>query len=143
MTIYDRLIEAVEDGKYFKVDLSSKSLKIGKEMVINNGNYEGELIGDFPVDAWEMLETLFFNYYMSRPGERSDRKKSYFAAKSSKEMSDIELACGEPRLIAQAKLEGFVLCAILSGMLTWNPKFGNWFWKSKRYPELVLLKNWF
>ena len=143
MTIYDRLVQSVENGEYFSVNLETKSLRIGKEMVIDEGNYSGELIGDLPCDYWEMLEKLFINYYLSRPGAWSERKKSYFAAKNVKEMSDIELACGESRLVAQAKLEGFVLCAVLSGLLKWNPLYGNWFWKSARYPELVLLKNWF
>lgn len=143
MAIYDVLIQSVENGDYFLVNLETKSLRIGKEMVINDGKYEGELIGDLPCDPWEMLEKLFINYYLSRPGAWSERKKCYFAAKNVKEMSDIELACGEQRLIAQAKLEGFVLCAVLSGLLKWNPLYGNWFWKSKKYPELVLLKKWF
>lgn len=143
MTIYDRLVQSVENGEYFSVNLETKSLRIGKEMVINEGNYSGELIGDLLCNPWEMLEKLFINYYLSRPGAWSERKKSYFAAKNVKEMSDIELACGESRLVAQAKLEGFVLCAVLSGLFTWNRLYGNWFWKSKRYPELVLLKSWF
>ena len=142
MTIYDRLVAAAEEGKRVKVDLKSKSLKIGKEMVIDGGKYEGELIGDLPRNAWEMADELFCNYYHSRPGRMSDKKRSYFAAKSSSEMNDVELACGEPRLVAQAKLEGFILCAVLAGYMNWNPRFGNWFWKSVRYPEFVLLKEW-
>ena len=141
-TIYDELVSSAENGVYFSVDLKTKSLKIGKEMVINEGEYTGELIGDLPRDPWEMLEELFVNYNLSRPGRWSERKKSYFAAKNIKEMSDIELACGEDRLVAQAKLEGFVLCAVLSNLLTWNRRSG-WFWKSPRHPELVLLKEWF
>lgn len=143
MNIYDKLVESVENGEYFCVNFETKYLKIGKDIIINNGKYDGELIGDLPCDPWEMLEKLFINYYLSRPGAWSERKKSYFAAKNVKEMNDIELACGEQRLIAQAKLEGFVLCAVLSGLLKWNPLYGTWFWKSKKYPELVLLKDWF
>lgn len=143
MTIYDMLVTAVESGKYFKVDLKAKTLRIGKETVIDSGNYEGELIGDLPKDPWELAEDLFHNYYMSRPGKWSERKRTYFAAKDAGEMSDLELACGEPRLLAQAKLEGFILCAVLAGLIKWNPLYGNWFWKSGRYPEFVLLKEWF
>ena len=58
-------------------------------------------------------------------------------------MDEFEIAAGEPRLIAQAKLEGFVLCAVLAGLLKWNPLYGNWFWQSQRYTKLVLLKEWF
>ncbi len=143
MTIYDRLITEVECGKPFSINLKTKTLKIGKEVVIDEGNYSGELIGDLPKDPWELVEDLFRDFYFSRPGAWSEKKKSYFASKNVKEMTDIELACGEPRLVAQAKLEGFVLCAVLSGVFEWNPRFGNWFWKSRKYPRLVLLKEWF
>ena len=143
MTIYDKLVEEVENGKSFYVDLKNKSLKVGKEWLINEGNYVGDLIGDLPCDSWEMLEKLFFEFYMSRPSEWSDHKKSYFATKPVKEMTEFELAAGRSRLVAQAKLEGFVLCAVLAGHLAWNNKFGNWFWASKKYPELVVLKEWF
>lgn len=143
MTIYDRLVNDVKDGKKFYVDLESKTLKIGKAVVINSGDYKGDLIGDLPCDPWEMAEKLFFNFYHSKPSAWSDKKRSYFAAKSVQEMDEFELAAGESRLVAQAKLEGFILCAVLAGYLKWNSLYGNWFWKSCKYPEFVLLKNWF
>ena len=95
MTIYDRLVQSVENGEYFSVNLETKSLRIRKEMVIDECNYSGELIGDLPCDHWEMLEKLFINYYLSRPGAWSERKKSYFSAKNVKEMifSQINPSC--------------------------------------------------
>ena len=143
MTIYDKLIKEVTSGKSFTVNLKTKTLKVGKEVMIDNGNYDGELIGDLPKDPWEMVEELFFRFYESKPSERSGHKNSYFAAKSAHDMDEFEIAAGEPRLIAQAKLEGFVLCAVLAGLLKWNPLYGNWFWQSQRYTKLVLLKEWF
>lgn len=143
MTIYDTLVDAVENGSSFKVDLKSKSLKIGKKVVINGGKYEGELIGDLPCDPWEMADKLFIRYYISRPGAWAEKKKSYFKAKPYEEMNEFELAGGEPRLVAQAKLEGFILCAVLAGLIKWDDRFGSWFRKSQKYPQFVLLKEMF
>lgn len=143
MTIYDELINAVRDGTKFYIDLKGKTMKIGRKVVIDNGIASDNLIGDLPCDPWEMLERLFVEYYNSRPGAWSEKKRSYFAAREASDMDELELAFGTPRLIAQAKLEGYVLCATLSGQLKWNDRFGSWFWVSKTHPELVLLKEWF
>lgn len=143
MTIYDKFVKGVASGRKFRIELKNKTMKLGKEVLIDEGKYVGELIGDLPKDPWEMLEDLFCRYYISVPCERSDRKPSYFATKEFKDMTDFELAGGEPRLVAQAKLEGFVLCAVLAGLLKWNPLYGSWFWQSPRYPQLVMLKDWF
>lgn len=143
MSIYDALVTEVEQGKSFHIDLKKKTLKIGKKVMIDNGQYDGELIGDLPCNPWEMAERLFYNYYVSMPSQWAERKKSYFKAKEYEDMNEFELAAGEPRLIAQAKLEGFILCTILAKLLTWNDLFGSWFWKSAKYPQFVLLKEWF
>ena len=45
-------------------------------------------------------------------------------------------------LAAQAELELYVLCQILSG-LKWNPEtMGCWFWQSKEDKDLVILRQW-
>lgn len=144
MVIFDRLVTHVTDGGRYKIDLKNKTLKIGKEVVIDEGRYEGELIGDLPCDPWEMADKLFDNYYNSRSSAWSDKQTSkYFKAKDSGEMDFTELVVGEPRLVAKAKLEGYILCAVLAGYLKWNPMFGNWFWKSPVHNDFVLLREWF
>lgn len=141
MTIYDELVNHVHDGGRFKIDLVNKTLRLGKKVVIDEGRYEGDLIGDLPRNPWEMLEVLFEEYYNSCPSARTDRGSRYFKAKLTEDFSFEELL-GEPRYEAQAKLEGFILCAILTGLMTWNPLYG-WFWQSPKHKELVLLKDWF
>ena len=143
MTIYDRLVEHVHDGGRYKIDLVNKTLRLGKEMVINEGQYEGELIGDLPRDPWEVLEDLYESYYNSCPSARTDRGSRYFKAKPVDEFDFLELLNGETRYEAQAKLEGFVLCAVLAGVLKWNPLYGTWFWRSPKHDDLRLLKIWF
>lgn len=143
MTIYDKLVSEVTAGKTYKVDLVNKTMRVGKEVLINEREFEGDLIGDLPCDPWEMLERLYDNFYHSCPGAWSKRDGRYFKAKPGDEMSFIELAQGEPRHIARAKLEAYVLCAVLAGMLKWNQRFGSWFWKSKQHEDFVLLKKWF
>ena len=41
--IYQKAIQAVEDGANFKVDFQSRSLKLNGKFIIQNGKYEGEL----------------------------------------------------------------------------------------------------
>lgn len=143
MTIYDRLVNHVTDGGQYKVDLVEKNLRLGKELVVNEGKFEGELIGDLSVNPWEMLERLYDNFYHSRPSAWADKNGKYFKAKPGEDMDFVELAQGEPRHIAKAKLEGYVLCAVLAGLLRWNPLYGNWFWRSPQHEDLRLLKVWF
>ena len=141
MTIYDKLVEHVEQGGRYKVDLVNKTLKIGKVVVINEGRYEGELIGDLPKDPWEVLEDLYDEFYNSRPSAWTDRDGRYFHARPAEEFTFADLVEGTPRMLAKAKLEGYVLCAVLAGLLTWPGE--GWFWRSPKHDDFRLLKSWF
>lgn len=147
MSIYDRLIEAAEQGKSINIDLKNKTAKVGREVLIDSGEYSGELIGDLPKDPWELADDLFWNYYVSVPEYNRHPARDYFDAKESKrnreKLTVQELINGEPRHVAKARLEGFILCAVLAGLMKWNPLYGNWFWKSGKYESFVLLKEWF
>ena len=49
----------------------------------------------------------------------------------------------ERREIAQAKLEGYILCMMLENKFVWDEyKMGKWFYQSKEEPDLVILKKW-
>ena len=79
----------------------------------------------------------------SLPSERSDSKRTkYFKALSIREMTDRQLMIADRREGAQARLEGFILCAIISGKLKWTNEMGSWFWQSKNDPDLIILKSW-
>lgn len=142
MNILDVLVQKVSEGERFKIDFKSKSLRIGNEILINNGvvidGYEFEI----PSDPLKEIENAYESYYYSTPSERSEHnKKSYFKAMSVNDMTDVQLCSGGNREVERANLEFAVLRSALSGF-KWNKSYGTWYWKSKKFPELILLKEW-
>lgn len=140
MSIYRDLLDKVERGAKYKIDLIQKTLKIdGKEIVL-----EGNLIDETDVgngNPWDILETLYLSFKRSVPSERHNGSKSYFKCDSVEELTDDEIAFNEPRGLAQFALEAYVLFASISGKLEWqNEK--HWFYQSKVFPECVVLKEW-
>ena len=150
MTIYDELVRRVSDGESFYINLEKRQMKIDKEpIVVCNGVYDvtRKLINDDDlVDVNAILrkvEHLYQNYKYSLPSERNDNKRrKYFKALSINDITDNQLMMAERREVAQAKLEGFILCSILSGKFKWTEDMGKWFYQSKNDPDLVILKSW-
>lgn len=145
MTIYEELIQKVSEGSRFNINFETRTMKIGKEKVIDNGEYgDKELISIKINDPLDIIENLYSQYKFSIPSERSENKRrGYFKALSANELTDEELICGERREVARARLEGFILCMILNGKLTWDEfTMGKWFWQSNNDPDLVILKKW-
>lgn len=149
MTIYEELIKRVNEGESFYVNFKNRALKIGKKFVITDGAYDDsrELIA-CPCPNEELLlaiiDNLYCNYKYSLPSERSDSKRhTYFKALSANEMDDAHLIAGERREVAQARLEGFILCMIVNGKFVWDEnKLGKWFYQSKIDPDLIILRDW-
>ena len=149
MTIYEELIKRVEEGESFYINFKNQALKIGKEFLVADGFYDDErtLYTTSELEMSEILsyiEMLYENYKYSLPSERSDSKRrQYFKALSVDKLTDKQMATGERREVARAKLEGFILCMIVSGLFVWNEeKMGKWFWQSDIDPELVILRSW-
>ena len=149
MTIYKELLQRVEDGENFSIDFEKRTMKIGKQKIINNGEYDvtRELIinNSYDLDViLEMIEVLYCNYKYSLPSERSESKrKGYFKAYSIDKIPDERLFNIEHRELAQARLEGFILCMILAGQFKWDEEIlGKWFYQSKNDTDLVILKSW-
>lgn len=145
MTIYEELIQKVSEGSRFNINFETRTMKIGKKKVIDNGEYgDKELISIKINDPLDIIENLYSQYKFSIPSERSENKRrGYFNALSANELTDEELICGERREVARARLEGFILCMILNGKLTWDEfTMGKWFWQSNNDPDLVILKKW-
>lgn len=151
MSIFYDFIRMVESGKSFNVDFKNKTMKVGKTFLIKNGEYDTtkELMASAKElhsidDVIESIEDMYQYYKFSLPSERSDSKRrSYFKALSIDEMTDEQLMVAGRREVEQARLEGFILCAILSGKFNWDEnKLGKWFYQSKKDPDLVILKNW-
>lgn len=145
MTIYEELIQKVREGSRFNINFETRTMKIGKKKVINNGEYgDKELISIKTNDPLDVIENLYSQYKFSIPSERSENKRrGYFKALSANELTDEELICGERREVARARLEGFILCMILNGKLTWDEfTMGKWFWQSRSDDDLVILRKW-
>ena len=155
-SIYQDLLNAVDKGKRFKVDLMEKSLWINKRQIIKKGEIVNEqdkskeLIkvhdlaleyGCLPLDTnpWEIIEVLYHDFKKSVPSEHCNRK-SYFKALSVDELTDADLAYGYDRDYAQSKIEGYVLLASLVGWLKWEHG-EHWFWQGSE-KELIVLRNW-
>lgn len=149
MTIYSELLERVSNGESFNIDFEKRTMKIGKQKVIDNGEYDENriLYTDALLemsDILAFLEVLYKNYKYSLPSERSENKrKKYFKALSIEDIPDELLMTAERREVAQARLEGFVLCMILEGQFYWDEEeLGKWFYQSDNDPDLVILKSW-
>lgn len=143
--IYQKSIQAVDDGANFKVDFPSRSLKLSGQYIIHDGQYKGPL-GVPPCSREEFfttVECLYQRYKHSIPSERSESKSHhYFTALPEKSLSDEAMLYGQRRDKAQIELELYVLCQILNGF-QWNPDtMGTWFWQSKEDKDLVILRSW-
>lgn len=149
MTIYEELIKRVSEGESFYINFKNRALKIGKKFVIADGVYDNsrELIAcpyQDPKSLLDVIDNLYCNYKYSLPSERSDSKRrQYFKALSVDELTDMQMATGERREVARARLEGFILCMILNGKFIWDEnKLGKWFYQSKIDPDLIILRDW-
>lgn len=141
MTIYEQFIEKVTNGSEFKTSFENKSLKVDGRYVIKNGkSVDNMRLIDFDGDTYAEIERLYIEYKHSMPTERSEKnRKTYFKALSSEELTDEEMIFGEVRAVAQARLEGFVLCMSLLGKI--EIADSKWFWQGKD-KDLIILKNW-
>jgi len=151
MSILYDFIRMVESGKNFNIDFENKTMKVEKTFLIKNGEFDStkELMASANKlsnidDVIKCIEDMYQFYKFSLPSERSDNKRrSYFKALSINELTDEQLMFAGRREVEQARLEGFILCAILSDKFKWDEsKLGKWFWQSKKDPDLVILRNW-
>lgn len=149
MTIYEELVQRVSDGESFYINFKNRAMKIGKKFIIADGVYDTDrkLIECDCTNMQEVLnkiEKLYEGYKYSLPSERSDNKRrKYFKALSIEEIPDDRLFVAGRREIERAKLEGFILCSILTGKFEWDEqKLGKWFYQSKKDSDLVILRNW-
>jgi hypothetical protein len=149
MSIFLKGLEQVENGERFYIDFEQRTMKIGQDKVIDNGEYDtSQVLYDEKFDnsrtMLDKVRELYIAYKFSLPSERSDKKrKKYFKALPIEELTDEQLIYGLRREVAQYILEGFILCAILNGDFIWDDEIhGKWFYKDKLEQDLVILKNW-
>ena len=144
MTCYELLVSLADKGeRKIHINLKTKSLKVSKQQIIENGNVmSNKIFGkefDGLIDETLDIDDLYIQYKYSTPGSH-DSKRPYFKALSADKLTDVQLAIGIPRLEAQVRLEAYILLAAITGKLTWqNPK--HFFWQSKRDNDFVILKS--
>ena len=147
MSVYANLIHAAECGRKYRINLKDKTLKIdGKDILLTDDLID---VCDMSMlnlteqtdDSWSVVEQLYTKYKKSAPSARYYGNKPYFHPDDVEDLTDDEIAFNEPRNWCQAKLEGFVLLAGISGMLEWKNE-NHWFWQSKTEPQCIELKEW-
>jgi hypothetical protein len=149
MSIFLEGLKRVENGDRFHINFEQRTMKVGQDKVIDNGEYDiSQVLYDEQFDnsrtLLDKVRELYITYKFSLPSERSDKKrKKYFKALHIEELTDKQLIYGERREVAQYMLEAFILCAILNGDFVWNDEIhGKWFYQDKLEQDLVILKNW-
>ena len=149
MSIFLKGLEQVENGERFCINFEKRTMKIGQDKLIDNGEYDiTQILYDESFDnsrtLLDKLRELYIAYKFSLPSERSDKKrKKYFKALPIDELTDEQLIYGTRREIAQYMLEAFILCAILNGDFVWDDEIhGKWFFQDKSEQDLVILKKW-
>ena len=149
MSIFLKGLEQVESGARFHIDFEQRTMKIGQDKVIDNGEYDtAQVLYDEKFDKSRTLlgkvRELYITYKFSLPSERSDKKRrKYFKALPIDELTDEQLIYGTRREIAQYMLEAFILCAIINGDFVWDDEtHGKWFYQDKIEQDLVILKKW-
>lgn len=144
MTIYEQLIKAAEQGKSVFINLNTKSARINGNEIVKNGVYSGDY-GITLNSPKEMVEFLFENYFYSYPSTRSSKRKSYFIAQEFEKLSTKQLATSEDRVLAQVKLEAYVLGLVLCGCSfdVFDSNKNHWFWQSPKNKKLIIQRKWF
>ena len=149
MSIFSKGLERVENGERFHIDFEKRTMKIGQDKLIDNGEYDvSQTLYDERFDdsrtLLDKVRELYTTYKLSLPSERSDKKrKKYFKALPIDELTDEQLIYGVRREVAQYVLEAFILCAVLNGDFVWDDEIhGKWFYQDKIEKDLVILKNW-
>lgn len=149
MTYYEMLIKlAQSDYSKIYIDLKNKTLKVGKQLLIENGNIKQNkvIVGDEVYECDELIselldiDDLYKQYKYSLPSER-DCDKHYFKALTASLLTDEQLVYGMSRLEARVRLESYVMLGALAGLLKWENN-DHWFWQSSKDKDFVVLRQW-
>ena len=82
MTIYEELIQRVSDGETFHIDFENRTMKVGKDFLIKNGEYDTtrdlySVYFSTPslLVMLQVVRQLYEVYKYSLPNERSENKR--------------------------------------------------------------------
>lgn len=149
MSIFLKGLEKVENGERFHIDFEQRTMKVGQDKMIDEGEYDTSqvLYSKGICDSQTLLDVIremYITYKYSLPSERSESKrKKYFKALPIEELTDEQLIYGARREVAQYVLEAFILCAIINGSFVWDEEIhGKWFYQDKLDSDLVILRSW-
>lgn len=146
MTVLEEYVKAAKDGERCVVDFTTNTMKVNGRPLIDRGFVTGEtreLMHRVDIKHLDQLLLYYLDYKYSVPSERSDRcRHPYFKAELFENLSNKELAEGERREVAKARLEGMVLCLKLNGQLKWKTEYGTWFYQNKEDHDFVILRTW-
>jgi hypothetical protein len=149
MTYYEMLIKlAQKDYSKIHIDLKNKTLKVSKQLLIENGNIiqSKVIVADDAYECNELVSDcldvneLYEQYKYSMPSER-DSGNHYFKALAPSLLTDEQLIYGMPRLEARVRLEAYVMLGSLAGLIKWEND-NHWFWQSSKDKDFVILKSW-
>ena len=140
MSVYNNFIKEVESSKYSTINLAKGFAKAGKKIFIEDFKCKtDEELGIKNPNIDECLK-LFDSYKHSKFGINS-QSNAIYKALDLNELSDYDMINGEDRLIAQAKLEFYILAMIISNWKYPNPD--KYFIKFDGYDGFYLLKEMF
>lgn len=134
--IYQTVLDSIINGARFRIDFKSRTLVVNRKRIINNGVYDGNLMIEKAADIQSFLkevERLYAWYKHSVPSERSVGKQYlYFKALPESELTDEDMLYGQGREVQQFRLEMYILCQLIYGLVWDERQMGKWFWQSKR-----------
>lgn len=144
--IYQTVLDSIINGARFRIDFKSRTLVVNRKRIINNGVYDGNLMIEKAADIQSFLkevERLYAWYKHSVPSERSVGKQHlYFKALPESELTDEDMLYSQGREVQQFRLEMYILCQLIYGLVWDERQMGKWFWQSKKDKDLVILRDW-
>lgn len=157
--LYNYLQDCIHNGLAVVFDFKTLNIKVGNEMVVENGQIvktDEFYIPDTTkymckdhdaglVDAWGIyrreLNYLYRLYKHSIPSS-NEPSRPYFKALKYDELSEDDKTNGMQRAMARFELEYMVYLLAAGGRI--SELIGNgYFWRSKQDPDFVIMKSWF
>ena len=153
MTLFDYVLEKASQGKKVRLDLKNGTLKLGSKTIIDKCKFDTEYLSKNSItdvlpnelidNPKENIEKFYKEFSTSIRTKESIKEElyGYFEPLKVNELSIQNMLDGGNRVQAKIKLELYVLCCKMIG----NFKFDDdkhYFWKSKKYKKLIVLKEW-
>lgn len=140
MSTYESIIQSVDRGARFHVDLKKRSIMVGGEYVVKDGRCDDNIPSMTMEECVAELNRLYEEYYNSVPSERSENKyRRYFSAKPLEELTDEDMWCNKRRDVCQAALETFLCLSLINGSFHIDDE--KYFWQSEQHPSFVILRD--